>query len=64
MKIILFEYVNGCEITVKSGSQDLWDSLSEFHRNVIRTLLAHDNGSRFTGKTIKMGTTIARMEME
>ena len=64
MKIILFEYETGCEITVKSGRQDLWDSLSEFERKVIRTLLAHDNGSRFTGKTIKMGTTIARMELD
>ena len=64
MKIILFEYVNGCEITIRSGDQDLWNSLSEFERNLIRTLLEHDNGSCFTGKTIKMGSTIARMEME
>jgi len=64
MKIILFDYVEGCEVTVQSGNQKDWDRLTGLERKIIRTLLDHDNSSRYTGKRIKMGSVLARMELD
>tara|TARA_R100000664_G_C2730863_1_gene121454 strand:- start:845 stop:1042 length:198 start_codon:yes stop_codon:yes gene_type:complete len=64
MKIILYDYKTGSEITIKSGNQKHWELLTQQEQDLIVTLLSHNNAEQYDGKSIKMGTTIATVRIE
>tara|TARA_Y100001963_G_scaffold129184_1_gene184178 strand:+ start:326 stop:517 length:192 start_codon:yes stop_codon:yes gene_type:complete len=63
MRIVLYETTKGEEVTIKSGSQKAWSLLSRWEQELVRTLLSHDDGKLYDGKTIKMGSTIATVRL-